>query len=188
MAEKVIQDPRPVVGVVAQDPAYTGLCGLVVRRFTTGTGVYDATLVHATSIHVRSPKLFRWLGDAVAACCRPGERLAFVAEGNAYGSLSVARQLGIAIGIVEGTVVDCNAVAAESRVDVDTRVWRTVFTAKALAAGRKAHPGNSKVNRRNALKAAAVWWAKQTFGLELGPDAAEALAISEWARLNLGAP
>lgn len=164
-----MKSDRPIVGVVAQDPALEGPCGLTVRR-------WDA-VPECVSIPVRSVAVFRWLGDAVARACRVGERLAFVTERDAFGP-SVARKLGIAVGIVEGLLVDLNAVEAESRIDVVSAHWRTVLgkptkdTIEAMPAPR----------RRAAWKAAAVAWAQREFGLELTHDAAESLAISEWYR------
>lgn len=175
-------DARPVVGAASIDPAYSGPCGLVVRRWSTGTGLLDAG--SCIALPVRSPKLFRWLTEAVAKVCRPGERLAFIAEADAFGGHAVARKLGIAIGIVEGTLVDCNAVAPESRVDVYTSQWRSVLGRARLA---KVEQLKSRPARRKALKAAAVDWARETFGVELAPDAAEALAINVWAERKLGA-
>jgi hypothetical protein len=125
---------------------------------------------------VRSVRLFRELGDAVVEACPPGCRLAFVAERDAFGP-SVARKLGICIGIVEGLLVDMQAVAAESRIDVTSSQWRRVFHAEER---RRVEALKTSTARRKAWKALAVAWAQQRFGLELGPDAAEALAISEW--------
>lgn len=171
------QDPRPIVGGVSVDPAYSGPCGLAVRRWTTGGGHLDVT--HVIALPVRSLKLFRWLGDAVCSIVRPGERLQFIAEADAFGGHAVARKLGIAVGIVEGTLVDLNAVPAGDRLDVTTKVWRTILGRARLARVERLKSAKA---RRKALKDAAIDWAREEFGLELTADAAEALAINEWAR------
>ncbi len=173
----VAADPRPIVGGVSIDPAYSGPCGLAVRRWSTGGGELDR--VHVIALPVRSLKLFRWLGDAVCSIVRPGERLQFIAEADAFGGHAVARKLGIAVGIVEGTVVDLNAVPPGDRLDVTTKQWRTVLGRRRLDAVERL---KSATVRRKALKEAAVDWAREEFGLELVADAAEALAINEWAR------
>jgi hypothetical protein len=175
VATEVKEDPRVVVGSIAVDPAHSGPCGLSVGRW----GGKGFEVVHSTALQVRSMRLFRWLGEAITACVRPGERLLFAAEADAFGGHAVARKLGIAVGIVEGTAVDLNAVAPESRIDVFTRQWRRVLGTKRLAA---CATHKTKAARRRALKAAAVDWALEKFGLELEPDAAEALAINEWLR------
>lgn len=170
-------DPRPIVGGVSVDPAYSGPCGLAVRRWSTGGGELDR--VHVIALPVRSLKLFRWLGDAVCSITRPGERLQFIAEADAFGGHAVARKLGIAVGIVEGTLVDLNAVPPADRLDVTTTQWRTVLGRARLERVAKLR---SVKARRRALKEAAVDWAREEFGVELAPDGAEALAINEWAR------
>lgn len=165
-------EDRPVVGVVSLDPAYAGPAGIVVRS----TLEPPRAALWTRAMPVRSTRLFRELGDALVAICRPGERLAFVAERDAFGP-SVARKLGIATGIVEGLLVDLNAVAPESRVDVASHVWRKVL---GRGAAERVGAYKTATARRKAWKREAVGWAQRVHGLELGPDAAEALAISEW--------
>lgn len=164
---------RKLVGVVAVDPAYSGPCGITVRRFER-----DVDVAHVVALSVRSPKLFRWLGDVVCANCGAGEQLAFVVESDAFGGHAVARKLGIGIGIIEGTLVDMQAVEAETRIDVATQTWRTVLGRMPKGRGLPKSPAA----RRKALKQAAIDWARETFGFELTADAAESLAISEWFR------
>lgn len=114
--------------------------------------------------------IYRWLGDTLASVCRPGERVVLVTEADAFGSLTVARQLGIAVGVVEGLLLDLNALDPDTRVDVRTATWRQVL-------GKlKPHKGAG----RAAQKAAAVAWVKATHGVEMPHDAAEAVCIAEW--------
>ena len=168
-------DDRPVVGVVAMDPAYSGNTGLVVRAKDLKAGEVHTGRLFPFCLPVRSTRLFRELGDAVVAVCPPGSRLDFVVEENAYRG--VARKLGIAIGIVEGLLVDCGAVAPESRIDVTTKQWRRVLGREVAARIERI---KTQAGRRAAWKAAAVRWALDKFGLELEADAAEALVISQW--------
>lgn len=159
---------RPIVGVVALDPAYTGASGLCVMaapkyadRLPTpawrqATQVDDAT--------------FRWLWTTTAALCRPGERLQFVAESDAFRG--VARMLGITIGRIEGILLATHAIEPDARVDVSQATWRAEL--------------DTRPKGRGALKKAAVRTVRRRFGIEMPSDAAEATLIALWAIGQLG--
>lgn len=110
----------------------------------------------------------RWLGDRVSEVCRPGERVVFVAENTAFGGHAVARKLGIGVGVVEGLLLDLNAIDPDSRVDVATNAWRAATS------------GNG--GGRDRAKRRCVAWARAMYGLAEDPavDAAEAIGIATW--------
>jgi hypothetical protein len=120
--------------------------------------------------------VYRWLGDQVSEVCLPGERVVLVSERDSFGSLSVARQLGIAIGVVEGLLLDLNALDPDSRVDVPTSTWRAM-----LGAHKPSFTADMpKAARRGALKQAAISHVLARFGARLPHNAAEAVCIAEW--------
>lgn len=155
-------DDRPIVGVVGMDAAgETGTCGLCVVRLD-GVG---REWMAGPPVDART---FRWLGERVARLCAPGTRVVMVAEKDAFGP-SVGRKLGIGIGAIQGLLLDLNAIAPLSRVDIASVTWR----------------GPSGIPRglgRAASKAAAIQVALPFTGVPVAADAAEAILIAEWGR------
>jgi hypothetical protein len=148
------------------DPAYTGPCGIAILTRPTPDVV---PIVHAhRSCQITDVATTRWLGDKVSEVCRPGERIVFVTEDTAFGGHAVARMLGIAVGIVEGLLVDLNALDPDSRVDVATRTWRAAL------------PGVGNGGGRTAAKQRAVRWVESAYGITMPVDAAEAACIATW--------
>ena len=167
--------PDKVAAVVGLDPAYSGPLGLAVL---TKPGK-ELPVVHANGTFAAMELgIQRWLGDVLSAVCRPGERVVLVAEQDAFGGCGVARKLGIGIGIVHGLLLDLNALepsyGERGRIDVQSSTWRSV-----LPRGAR-HPKGSAKERRAALKAAAVAYVLERFGLNLPSDAAEAVCIATW--------
>lgn len=80
----------------------------------------------------------------------------------------MARKLGIGVGVVEGLLLDLNALDSDSRVDVATSTWRAATS------------GNG--GGREAAKRRCVAWARKLYGLSEDPtvDAAEAMGIATW--------
>ncbi len=161
----ITNDDRPIVGVVGMDAAgETGVCGLCVvsldgkyREWYAGPPV-DA-------------RTFRWLGERVAKLCAPGERVVMVAEMDAFGP-SIGRKLGIGIGAIQGLLLDLNAIAPLTRVDIASVTWRG-------SAGIKRGMGRAEAKR------AAIAAAVPIIGFETYADAAEAIHIAEWGRRNV---
>jgi hypothetical protein len=147
------------------DAAYTGRTGLAVIALEPELPATARPAVWSGD--ARSVECFRWLGSEVAKRTKAGERAQLIVESDAFGP-SVARKLGIAIGNIEGLLVDLNATPPGTRVDVASATWRRVVLGKSLPKGRK------------ALKDAARAHVSMRWGLDLDADAAEALCILEW--------
>lgn len=148
--------------IIGHDPAYSGPNGLCVRR-GDDVHLWAGPLWDATD----------WLGPFLAERMAPDERAVYVAESTAFGP-SVARKLGIAVGVIEGFLVDVNAIEAHTRVDVATKSWRAACPFK-VPAGRA------------AAKAACTRAARAALGRDdVGPDAAEAYWLTEWYRRKRG--
>ena len=164
-------DDRPIVGVVALDPAgETGDCGLVVwgRDAWRDSSHVDEAVRRASQPawwvgNPMSVAAFQWLGTEVAGLCPQATRVLLVAESDAFGP-SVARKLGIGIGGLQGLLLDLNAISVRSRVDVASVTWRAAVGVRASG--------------RDGLKARACKLAAPFVGGKLIPDhAAEALQI-----------
>lgn len=158
---------RPLVTLIAMDPAYTGDTGLAVIGLEP-SGVRGQPEVWAGP--ARSAECFRWLGETVARLTPRGTRAHLVTESDGYGP-GIARKLGIAVGAVEGLLLDLNAIVPGTREDVSSGTWRRALW------GRSGVPKG-----RDAKKAKAQRHALKRWGIpDLGPDASEALCILEWA-------
>lgn len=171
---------RPLTTIVALDAAYSGMTGLAVGR------------LDEPSSHVRwwsglalGTEMSEWLGPVVAELTPPGSRAVLVAEADAFGP-SVARKLGITIGAVEGLLLDLNAVVQGTRLDVQSRTWRSGTWG---AAEVKRVAGLGKAKARKEWKAKAVARALELLApFRPDPsgnwthDAAEALVILDWAK------
>lgn len=154
---------RPIVGAVCLDPAYAES-----SRSGVAVGRWGETPV-STGRDVFTHWFFRWLGDAVVATCRPGERLVLVTESTAFGP-SIARKLGMACGCVEGLLIDLNAVEPRTRVDVSERVWRkqlgfdgvgrTALKRQALERARDIKPALED-REHDEAEALCIWLAAQ---------------------------
>lgn len=164
---------RPIVGAVVLDPAYVGPAGLAVGRWGTSPASWQGDIFTTSAT--------RWLGDAVCAVCKPGERLVLVAEASAYGGFGIARMLGIAVGVAEGCLIDLNAVEPRTRVDVMAQTWRGGLGIRLPRGG-----GGAKATRRAGLKLQAVERARDIDpGITMRDvDRAEALCIWTWANLQ----
>lgn len=105
-----------------------------------------------------------------------GSRAVLVVESDAFGP-SVARKLGIAIGAVEGLLIDINAIVPGTRRDVASVTWRKAT----LPAGTR---GEGRAAAKRAAVGRATAMLKERYGIavDLPVDAAEALLILEWAR------
>lgn len=163
---------RAIVGVVGHDPARTGPCGLAILAHPT---LKPGRPPMVRQGPVMSQATFKWLGEAVADLCRPGERVLLVCESDAFGP-SVARALGMSVGAVEALLLCINAIEPETRVDVSQATWRRAVLPK-LPRGR------------DALKAAAVRECRRRYSMPgLGADEAEALLIATYGMGLLLAP
>jgi hypothetical protein len=158
-------DQRPVAGVVALDPAVRGDLGLCVwpRGADAPLDWYAGRAFdHRTTM---------WLGTTVARLCTPGTRVIFTAESNAFGA-RVSRALGRAVGCIEGLLVDINAMAPGTLVDVSAYTWR-------------AHAGIAHVKGRASLKKAAVE-AAALWAPGMPVDAAEACLLARCVDAEIG--
>lgn len=160
-------DDRPVVGVVWCDPSVPGSA-----KGQTGLAVYgwEAKVPSWYSGVPISQEAFRWLGRRVARICKRGERVLYAAEKDAFGP-SVGRGLGISVGVFEGLLVDLNAIATDTRLDIASVTWRR-------GAGVDA-------KGRDAVKAQAVKLARAQLGPRatgITDHAAEAVLAATWLR------
>lgn len=161
LAAALAADDRPIVGVVGMDAAgETGTCGLCVVSVEGRTRDWYA----GPPVDART---FDWLGKRVAKLCPPGTRVIMFAESDAFGNGN-GRKLGIGVGAVQGLLLDLNAIAPLSRVDLASRTWR-------------AHAGITVVGRAEC-KAAAVKKAYPYVGATIPADGAEAVLIAECGR------
>lgn len=178
-------DDRPIAGVVFCDPSVPGSLKGKTGIAVVGIGVQvDHYVVGASpkwmSGAPMSQVTFRWLGDAVSAICGKGERIIFAAESDAFGN-GIGRGLGLAIGAMEGLLIDLNAVTPGTRLDVASVTWRA---GAGVSAAVKANPDPELSGRENA-KAHAVRMATVLLnGITPGLDhnAAEAVLAACWLR------
>ncbi len=157
---------RPIVAIVGLDPSYAkdgagGLCVLPV----------DGRPLHHRQSRIIDTATARWLGDAVAGVCRPGERCILVAESTAYGGAGIARKLGMSVGAIELLLLDLNAIEPDTRIDVATNTWRTEL--------------KKRLKGREAWKKAARDYVRARFGLEMRSDEAEATVMAAWGKSKL---
>lgn len=171
----LVADDRPIAGVVWCDASVPGSLkgktGLAVAPIIQGMkawvpGGHDPLWMSGAPM---SQVTFRWLGDAVSRVCGKGERIIFAAESDAFGN-GIGRGLGLAIGAMEGLLIDLNAVTPGTRLDVASRTWR-------------AGAGVTAVGRPEA-KAQAMLLALRLLGTSEGLDhnAAEAVLAACWLR------
>lgn len=166
---------RPITVIIAMDAAYSGPTGLALARIDgTDRGVGGAPPRYTQGPVLAGTDMQRWLGLQVAELIKPGERGLLVVESDAFGP-SVARKLGIAIGVVEGLLLDIGAIAPQSRIDVASVTWRSEMGVVAKGAGRAAAKRAAVMRMTSTL--AERWGIVQP----LAVDEAEALFILSWA-------
>lgn len=159
-------DDRRIVGVVGLDPSLRGSLGLCVWRLDD-----DAPLAYWSGpapLVCGGFATTAWLGSQVSRSCEPGERLVLAAESNAFGA-RVGRALGRVVGSVEGLLLDLNAIAPETLVDVAAYTWRH-------AAGIATIRGRARL-KEAAVDAAARYSAAAT---GMPHDAAEATLLARY--------
>lgn len=165
LAHALTCDDRQVAAVVWVDPSTeTGRTGIAVCAINA-TGD-EPTAIYAYGGPPMSTVTFRWLGETVAAVCGQGERVILGAEQDAYAG--VARALGVTVGALEGLLLDLNAVAAGSRVDVQSVTWRN-------GAGIRARGRPAKKAQALAIAKAGGWVRD-----DAQHDEAEAACASVW--------
>jgi hypothetical protein len=98
-----------------------------------------------------------------------GQKVLLVAEGTAYGSMSIARSLGRCVGAVQLLLYYCGWAEPKSSVHPQSKVWRN-------AAGIPA-----ETKGRDAQKQAAIDLVSSRYKLTLGSDAAEAVLLNDAA-------
>lgn len=173
---------RPIVGVVGMDVAYSGKSGFCVLphpvlkpgfalQWREGLSITEATST--------------WLGEACASLCRPGERLLFVAEADAFGGQAVARKLGMAVGAIEGLLLDLHAIEPDTRIDAYQATWRRATLTVPATPGGKVRP---LPRGRATLKRAAIAEAERRYGIRMPEHAAEGTLIATWCLERLLEP
>lgn len=95
------------------------------------------------------------------------QKVLLVVENSAYGSFTISRSIGRAIGCLEGNLHYCNMGDASATEYLSPKTWR-----------RLAMPGVS-VTGRDAWKAAAVEAVAGRYGQATGVDLAEAILLND---------
>lgn len=164
-----MKDDRPVGAVLALDPG-----------LRAGVAVRSKDLAHCPTVYegsVFDRNCFSWITTELSRWCTPEHRTAFVVENNAFGGLHIAKSLGKCIGVVEGLLLDIGALRSdEDIIEVAAVTWRPADVVEEAA-----RQGGGRIK----LKKAAQQFVRCKYGLDLGPDGAEAVLINDWATENL---
>lgn len=110
--------------------------------------------------------------EFLAARIPRGSRVLLTVEDSIYGARSTARHLGRAIGAIESVLNDINLAEPKDTKYVFPTHWRK--TSLPLDA-----KGNLDVHGREELKQAARDAVATLYGLDVGPDLAEAILIND---------
>lgn len=167
--------PFPISAIVSLDPAAVGPAGLAVRM--------TAPLIDPQRGRLRAPEfLFEGcvfsstmhddLTEFLAARIPRGSRVLLAVEDAIYGARGTARHLGRAIGAIESVLNDINVAEPKDTKYVFPAHWRR--TSLPLDA-----KGNVDVHGREELKQAARDAVSTLYGLDVGPDLAEAILIND---------
>jgi hypothetical protein len=157
---------RPVVGIVGLDPAYVGKGGLCVLP---NPALKPGAQLAWRQAQIVDEATFKWLGEACAALCRPGERVLLVALNTAFRNR--AWGLGKSVGAIEGLLLDLHATEPETIVEVADTTVR--------------HALGIRVKGRDALKRRAVTEVMKRYGITIPADAAEATLAATWGLMQM---
>lgn len=179
--QKAPKHKFPISAIVAMDPAAIGNCGVSVRltaplqspergKLRAPDFMFEGC-VFSSTMH---DDLATFLAGKVAA----DTRAVLVVEDAMYGSRKVARHLGRAIGTIESLLNDCNLAEPKDTKYVAPQHWRPVSLPVEAGSNRTVARG------REELKQAAIDTVWTLYGVECGPDLAEAILIGDYAVLS----
>lgn len=171
----------PISAIVSMDPAAVGTCGLSVRL--------TASLQNPKRGKLRAPdftfegcvfnsSMHDDLTTFLAKSCKEDTRVILVVEDAMYGARTTARHLGRSIGCIEGVLNDVNLAEPFNTKYVAPQHWRPVSLPVEAGTNRTIARG------REELKQAAIDTVATLYGIDVGPDLAEAILIGDYAVLS----